>query len=592
MRRIVSIWLPAWPIERMRRQTSKADRKDNPGKGTETPRNASPDAAQQDEPLALVATGRHGLVVTAITAAAAAGGVRPGMALADARALLPDLRARPADPAADRRALINLARWCGRYGPGRNIDIGSATGSAPSDLLLDHGLWIDITGVAHLFGGEAALAADLFRKLAGFGLTARIGRADTLGAAYALARFATPNEPHGNKRSWVSSPKGKTAAALAPLPVEALRLDLPAIIALKRLGLRRIGDLYDLPRAALERRFRDAGGNAGALTRLDQALGRTPEPRRPLIEIPDLVVSRAFAAPLVSAEGLEAEARLLIGELCALLDARGLGARRIRLVLYRADGTVADATAGTSAPLRDAARIMSLLADRITTLDAGLGIDMLAAEAPTAERLTPTAVPLAVRMGDTSRADSTTLGELADRLSNRLGANRVTMLVPRASHIPERNQMQRPLLRGPGDNLWNAAGPLGAIMRTAPRPPLLLPCPEPISVTAEVPDGAPAIFTWRRTSRRIARAEGPERIAPEWWRTLAKPPSKPAVPTPDALGTLQPNSGPPSPGSPRTRDYYRIEDTFGAGYWVFRNGRYGDTTEDGDPAWFLHGFFT
>lgn len=583
MRRLVSVWLPAWPIERHRRQKPKESAQEQSRRSGTTGPASRPDAAPQDEARALVAAGRHGLVVTAITDAAAAGGVRPGMALADARALMPDLRAQPAEPAADRRALIRLARWCGRYGPARNIDIGPAPGSAPADLLLDHGLWIDITGVAHLFGGEAALADDLSTRLAGFGLTACLGLADTLGAAHALARIAMPDGPPRRGQSWISAPAGETAATIAPLPVEALRLEPAATVALRRLGLRRIGDLYDIPRATLERRFHEAMGQAGTLTRLDQALGRTAEPRRPLIEVPDLVVRRAFPAPLISSEALEAEARLLIGELCTVLAARGLGARRIRLVLYRSDGTMAGVTAGTSTPLRDAARITALLADKLASLDAGLGLDMLAAEVAVAERLAATAVPLTASHGNSAGRDP---AELADRLSNRLGAHRVTMLVPRASHIPERSEIRRPLLRGGDGPRWSTAGPLAAIMRTARRPAVLLPHPEPIAVTAEVPDGAPLIFTWRRTSRRITRAEGPERIAPEWWRaltTIAAPSESPAL---DALGQRQSPSD-----APRTRDYYRIEDSFGAGYWVFRNGRYDDDAEDGTPAWFLHGFF-
>lgn len=561
----------------------------------------------QDEPLALVAAGPHGLTITAATEAAAAGGVHPGMALADARALLPGLRARPAEPAADRRAIVRLARWCGRYGPSRNIDLRPPAGSAPGTLLVDHGLWIETTGVAGLFGGEAALLDDLARRLADFGLSARLGLADTLGAAHALARFGTPVSRRSGDRSrrtgsWVAAAAGRTAEILAPLPVEALRLASPDIVALKRLGLRRIGDLYDLPRATLERRFHDAAGNSGALTRLDQALGRAPEPLRPLREVPELVVRQAFPSPLVSAEGLEAEVRRLIDRLCAMLEARELGLRRIRVALYRTDGTMADMTVGTSTPVRHSSRIMALLADRLSALDAGLGIDMLTAEVPAAERFIPTAVPLAARLAGTIGADP---GELIDRLANHLGAGRVTVLAPCQSHIPERTEARYPALYGGEDD----AGWPAAAAPSARRPPILLQRPEPITVTAEVPDGAPVVFTWRRITRRVARAEGPERIAPEWWRSLPAPPGPPATPAPDARGTLQPR-----PDAPRTRDYYRIEDSDGGAYWVFRNGRHGDQAGDaGDaaegppgsstgppanssptnwpPVWFLHGLF-
>jgi protein ImuB len=223
MRRIVSVWLPLWPIERMAR--------------------AAPAAVPHDAPLALVEAGSHGISITAVNVRAAADGARIGQALADARAALPTLLSRPAEPRRDRAALLKLARWCGRYGPNRNADG-------------EDGLWIDVTGVAHLSGGEERLLGDLCARLSGFGLTVRAGLADTLGAAHALARFA-------------SSPAlvlaGETEPRLAALPVEALRLAPETVVLLKRLGLRRIGDLYGLPRAALQRRFRSSKGAEAVL---------------------------------------------------------------------------------------------------------------------------------------------------------------------------------------------------------------------------------------------------------------------------------------------------------------------------------------
>jgi protein ImuB len=542
--------------------------------------------APPGEPLALVAAGRRGLTVTAVTAAAATGGVHTGMALADARALLPALRSQPAAPMADRRALLRLTRWCGRYGPGRNIDIRPADGGEDGGIVLDHGLWIDVTGVAHLYGGEEALLDDLAARLAGFGVTARLGLADTLGAAHALARFACEQPPG---RRWASAPAGQTAACIAALPVDALRLEKATTVALRRLGLRRIGDLYEIPRTALERRFhqRTAAGaaTAGALTRLDQALGRTSEPRRPLRDVPDLVLTQSFPAPLVSAEGIVAEARRLTGRLCGMLEARNLGARRIRLVLYRADGTMAAVTAGTSAPVRDPSRLMSLLADRLERIDAGLGIDALAIEAPAAEPLVAATAAFAERLAGRGAAADT--GELIDRLSNRLGADGVTVLIPRASHIPERSEIRQSALSAAGRAAGGATGWAAGPMPGAARPAILLRVPEPIGVTAEVPDGAPAVFTWRRITRRIARAEGPERIAPEWWRALPAP----AGGAPDHPDGGQPVGLMPPADAPRTRDYYRIEDASGAGYWVFRSGLYGETGGAGAPVWFLHGLF-
>jgi protein ImuB len=497
-------------------------------------RRAAPAVVPDDAALALVQSGSHGIRITAVNARAAKEGVRVGQALADARAGLPSLTSRPAEPRRDRLALLRLARWCGRYGSGRHADG-------------EDGLWIEVTGVAHLFGGEARLLEDLYARLARFGLTARAGLADTPGAAHALARFASSPA--------TIAPPGETEARLAPLPVEALRLAPETVLLLKRLGLRRIGQLYSLPRAALQRRFRSSAAAAAVLSRLDQALGAAPEPRRPLAEPPALFVERQFADPIVSPEGLEAETARLSEELCRSLDARNLGARRVALSLYRADGTVAEARAGLSFPCRTPEHLMALLKEKLGALDAGFGVDALVLAASHVEPREAQQAALGSRLGTAAAGDPALL---IDRLANRLGSDRVMRVEPRASHMPERAEAARPALHAPG-----------APSRTPPRcgalrPPFLLACPEPIRVIAEVPEGPPARFTWRRVERRVVRAQGPERIAPEWWREIGASTS-------------------------RTRDYYRIEDEGGAGYWVFREGLHGRDEEP--PSWFLHGLF-
>jgi protein ImuB len=511
MKRIVSVWLPLWPIERMRR----------------TQPSLVPDAAA----LALVEAGTHGIRITAVNPHAAAEGVRIGQALADARAAFPGLATQPADPRRDRSGLLRLARWCGRYGPNRNIDG-------------EDGLWIDITGVAHLYGGEEKLLCDLIGRLSRFKLTARAGLADTLGAAHALARFAP---------SPALAEEGRAEARLSGLPIEALRLAPETVLLLKRLGLRRIGELYRLPRAALQRRFRSAKGVEAVLMRLDQALGVRAEPRRPLIEPPALFVQRSWPDPLISAEQLEAETAALAQELCAHLSARGLGARRLCLSLYRADGTVAEARAGLSSPSWAPEHMTALIGEKLAALDAGFGVDVMVLAAVQVEKPGAQQATLAPRLTG-ARADA---AQLVDRLANRLGPARVRRLEPRASHIPERAEAQVAALARPQEVSWPpATGPA--------RPSLLLEQPEPIRVVAEVPEGPPARFVWRRVERRIVKAQGPQRIAPEWW---------------DEIATKK--SG--------TRDYYRIEDEGGAGYWVFREGLYGRDEEL--PRWFLHGLF-
>jgi protein ImuB len=550
-----------WPIERFLRH-----------------RPASPPAAGR--PFALVETGSRGIRITAVDRRAAAEGVRAGMPLGDARAGIPALATEAAEPARDRAALLALARWLGRYGPSRNIAVLDATSSL---TLHDHGLWVDIAGVEHLFGGENGLLADLCRRLAAMGLTARAGLADTLGAAHALARYGprAPDAPDAE-----TAPPGGTAGALAPLPVEALSLAPETILLLRRLGLRRIGQLYDLPRPALERRFRDgattkprrkeAGHLAGAvLLRLDEVLGRRAEALNPLTEPPVVAVRRAYAEPFISSELVEIEVERLAGELGVLLQAAGLGARHVRLALYRADGSMAGAAAGTGAPCHDASHLTRLMREKLAALDAGFGIDAMAFEALRVEAAPPVQAALA---GGASRGDTVTM--LIDRLANRLGPERVTCLAPRASHIPERAQMHVGAFsaRQEGREVPPARG-------GPPRPPLLLARPEPIEVLAEVPEGAPLRFTWRRLGVRVVRAEGPERIAPEWWREIGRGRSPPS---PEASVATEGGDGAP-PGRPR--DYYRIEAEGGGGYWVFRHGLYGEEEDGGAPRWFLHGLY-
>jgi len=510
-----------------------------------------PHAVPAEQPFVLVEAGAHGIAITAVNAPARRQGITPGLALADARAAWPGLLTRASEPARDRAQLAAIAGWAGRYGPLRNVDGGD-------------GLWIEATGVAHLYGGEDAMLADLVGRLARAGFAARAGIADTLGAAHALARFAA-----GSAESRIASaPAGATAAALAGLPVAALRLDPDAVLLLERLGLRRIGQLYDLPRAALAQRFRAAARGrraatagerlAGAvLARLDEALGRSAEPRRPLAEPPPHAVRRLFAEPLISADGLAAALRVLAGELCAGLAARAEGARRFELALYRADGTWAAVEAGTSAPCRDAAHLVRLLGEKLAAIDAGLGVDALVLAAGEVEPMAPAEPPLTAA----DRGPPADPSALIDRLTSRLGAGRVLALAPVASHLPERAQRLVPALRR-GHPL--AIPPPAA---KPARPAFLLAAPEPISVVAEVPEGPPARFTWRRVLHRIVRTEGPERIAPEWWRELAAP-----APT-------------------RPRDYYRIEDDCGARFWVFRDGLYQSEAEHGPPRWFVHGLY-
>lgn len=547
MQRVVSIWLPRFPIERLRRALRSPSRS-----GRDYRAASAPEAHGAGTPFALVTRSARGLELAAVDDAAAAAGLTPGQALADARTRVPELLTRPAEPSRDAAALATLVQWSGRYGPLRNSEG-------------EDGLWVDISGVAHLFGGETALLADCRRQLAAAGFTARLALADSVAAAHALARFGPAAQPIA-----IAAP-GASAAALAPLPVAALRLAPTTVLLLRRLGLARIGDLYGLPRASLARRFREArkashGESSAALAddvvlRLDQALGAIREPRRPFVPAPCRLARLVFAEPLTSAAGVEVALSAAVAELCKRLGEAGEGARRLSLTLYRTDGSSTVLAIGTSAASRDEGHLRRLFGEKLDTLDLGFGVDVVILEAPAVEPLAAIQAGLAAARRPASQAS---FAELVDRLANRVGADAVHRLARRATHLPEQADMVVPALAAV------AADPALSTRPGAPRPPLLLTRPEPIEVIAAVPEGPPRRFLWRRARHRIVKAEGPERIAPAWWQ---------------AIGAAVPSA------ARRPRDYYRIEDDRGGRYWVFREGLYEEGADDVPPAWYVHGLF-
>jgi len=465
------------------------------------------------------------VLVTAVDGAASAAGVAPGMALADARALLPQVATMPSDPAADAAMLDGLAAWCGRYTPW----------TAPEGR---DGVWLDVSGCAHLFGGERAMLDDLLARLEGFGLEARAALAGTPGAAWALARYGA--------NRMIVTPKD-LREALAGLPVAALRLGAAAVDGLTRLGLRRIGDLYALPRAPLAARF---GGEVAR--RLDQALGQEPEPISPRRPPPRHRVRLSFPEPVGLREDIDAALdRLLLG-LCDGLAQAGRGCRRLDLVFYRADGSMQAVAVGTAAPARDAARLARLFAERLDTVDPGFGIESMILSAPHTEPLAATQVQVPAPASSSpqgGRPTQVSLAPLLDRLGNRFGFAQVARLWAYESHLPERACQLAPAAGAMDGDAWRHA---------MPRPLRLLARPEPVEpVPPLLEDDMLRAFVWRRVKHRVRAAEGPERIVPEWWRT-----------DPAWTGGA--------------RDYWRVEDTAGQRFWLFR---------DGDVRWFLHGLF-
>lgn len=395
------------------------------------------------------------------------------MALADARAICPELATRPADLAREAAALGALRRWAGRYAP-----------MVATDGV--DGLMADISGVSHLFGGEQDLRGDLHARLEHAGLAAASAIAGTRGAAHALAR-------HGGG----VVPDGRLAEGIGHLPVTALRVDHGTAEALARVGLSRIADLIPLPRAPLARRF-----GAGLVLRLDQALGAQAEPVAAEPDTPHFGVRMTLPDPI----GLQADVMVglmrLLERLCHKLTLHRMGARRLRLELRRVDHGTAQVEIGLARPMRDPTRIAALFAKGVDEIDSGFGIDALRLSAPLTEPLAPEQTGGA---GPALRHEDA-LADLLSSVGNRIGFDRVLRLLPAESLIPERSFLLAPAAYTAPETLPPRAG--------APRPITLFP-PEPVVVTTT--GTPPACFRWRRMRFSTLRATGPERIAPEWW---------------------------------------------------------------------------
>jgi len=502
------------------------------------PDQAVPDGRGDAAPLVFVEKQRSALRIVATNRAAQQLGLGPGLALADAQAQCPDLQAVPHDPDADRRLLERLADRCDRHSPMVAID--------PPDALI-----LDITGCAHLFGGESELVVDACRHAAALGVHVRPALADSPEAAAALARFAVSPD--------ADDPPDTVRTRLLALPVAALRLDPAHETALRRAGLTTLGDLAVRPGGPLAARI-----GTDTLARLDRMLGRADSRIVPRRRPPPVHAARRFAEPLAHADGVRACLAGLAAAIAEQLGTRHVGARRFIARLYRGDGQVRDLIVETAAPLRDPDRLMRLVDERIESLadplDPGFGFDLIRLGAMRLE-------PLAPQQTDLTGApiEGEVLGALIDRLGTRLGPGRIRRFVPRATHIPEQAVLALPAQRCPAPAAW----PQPPAGEPPLRPIHLFDPPQPVQVIAAVPDGPPHRFRWRRVLHEVRRYEGPERIAPEWWRDDA--------------------------GAARTRDYYRVEDARGRRFWLFRHGLYGDGAgagePGGDPQWYLHGLF-
>lgn len=476
--------------------------------------------APADLPFALVETVRGGISLAAVDSHAMGLGLVAGMTLADARARVPGLVAIDHEPAADAALLGWLADACDRYSP-------SVATDAPQGLVLD------ITGCVHPYGDEAGLANDLARRLARQGLTARLACATSPDGALALAR-------HGCDH-------------ISDLPIAALRLGDEAHLALRRAGLKTLGDLAARPRAPLAARFGDT--LPAMLARLLGDVDIRIVPRR---QPPVIAVETRLAEPVARTEHVLEIIENLVGEAAGKLDALGVGGRRFEVALFRSDGHVARLGVETGAPTRDPKILARLFRERIDALadplDPGFGFDLI-------RLAVPVTLPLAaqqLRLDGGAVAD-TELAALLDRLGTRLGRNRIRRLRAGDSHIPEQAAFELVI----GDMGAASAWPKPDHGEPPLRPLHLFDPPQRIEVIAEVPDGPPRRFRWRRVQHEVTHFEGPERIAAEWWRRRN--------------------------GKGLTRDYYRVEDSRGRRFWLFRHGLYG--TEKANPDWYIHGLF-
>lgn len=548
-KRVLSLWFPRLGAERLIRQ--------NPVLG--------------DAPFAVAEDVGQMQVLSSLSETAAQAGLYRGQPLRDAHAMCAGLITRLRNPHREAAFLGVLHRWAGKYSPW-------VAREAPGGLI------IDLTGCAHLFGGEAALAQQVEQDCTDLGLTVRLGLADTLGAAWALARYAdaTPTSDRsgdaidqearatrsraGKRRHWERGgasplahapkaqttricPPGKTHSALAPLPIAALRLSDDTTAQLGRLGLRRIGDLTGQPRAALARRF-----GTGLVYRLDQAMGSAPEPISPAAP-PDRFATRlSLPDPIGLEDDILAALDRMLPRLCELLERKGRGARTLRLEAYRSDQTMAWITVSLARPSHNPDRLRPLLAMKLTDIDAGFGIDILRLEATAHEPLHERTRVGHLEAGKSvtqKMANNTGLDDLIGRLGARIGLDAITRVHPVSSHIPEKGaQTLAAAWSEPAPDNWPAS--------PVPRP-LLLWRPEP--VTAPDTPAPPDTFRWRGRQFQTTGRTGPERIAPEWW-----------LDDPDW------RSG--------QRDYWSVYTDQGDHLWLFY--AHGATLSGG---WFCHGSF-
>lgn len=520
-RRYLALWFPYLATDRLHLQRIRSN------------------GAKLDErPLVVVEKVRGALLLTAADQQAAKLGLSRGLTLADARARVPDLAIAEADAASDNRFVEALAERCSRFTPSVGLD-------RPDGIILD------ITGCAHLFGGEPPLQELILNSLRNVGLSLRSSIAGTPDAARAFVRF-------GKTRI---SPHGKDETLVKRLPVAALAgIERETVVALLRAGLKTIGDLSERPPQILAARF-----GQGLLTSLMRTLGREDARITPLRPLPPVVVDRHFPEPFTQMQAIEGVLVSLLDDVAGIMQSRDEGGRVFEARFFRSDGAVREVAIQTGRPSRDAKAILRLFLERLGTLadplDPGFGFDCIRLAVPVTEGLKAAQPHLDGNTLDQTAAEAHAFGNLVDQLAVRFGRDCVLRFEARNTHDPDHDARLVPAAdphSGGQHAVWSSQE-----RGEPPRRPLqLFARPQPIEAVAEVPDGPPLRFRWRRVLYDVARAEGPERIEPEWWRKSQ-----------DA----------------EARDYYRVEDRDGSRFWIFRQGHYGQS--GARPRWFLHGVF-
>jgi protein ImuB len=491
-----------------------------------------------NEPSIVVARQNNMLRISALNDAAAQVGLAVDLPLANARAICPQVQVYDADEVADADALNAIAEWCDRFTPLVALD-------------LPCGLFLDISGCAHLFGGEAKMMSLVCGVLAVQGFTVSAAIAGTAVCARTLTRH-----DHGRIVR-----DGEEADAVRSLPISALGADIAVVTGLRRAGLKTIGEAADRGRHEITARF---GARFTAL--LEQALGQSDAPISPRKPLPDYIVERRFAEPVTTEAVISATLSGLAGTLVAAMAKQGKGARQLEARFFRTDGVVRTIMVDTGQPVTRGEMIDRLFRERLEALsdpvDPGFGFDLIRLAASRTEIVVQEQRDLDAHVHDQDEVSA-----LIDRIAARIGGKRVVVHLPQDTHIPERAVWAAPAqhhLMEATQATWPA--------RVAGEPPLrplrLFERPEQIKVIAEVPDGPPARFVWRRATHAVVRVEGPERVAMEWWR---------------------------AGNAVLTRDYFRVEDEEGLRFWLYRDGLFEEIEQQEDkavlPNWFMHGLF-